>query len=352
MKIYIRASQSDTIANGNAKLLPNYTGELYFISDKDLGTTTLYPRIPNNYFTSNNYEDNTTPRVCFAPTIKQCLAGLSQNVEGKTYYVYSPVSLNGLHIYQPNHKAVPDVDITGELWVTDPVEVEQVDKITVTGNEGKEGRSFSYGDQTAELYDDWTYVNSTTKTNGAKDYNFDEWGQSPDTNILYILGHSGSGKSTKAKELALEYNADVIHLDLYFEGYDNDPNRSASFDAYLKSNFPDYVKIPCSDSERASNEWGELVDQFAEALLDYGKYMYGKGTRVIAEGVQLMDDTIFPNKSFFKTVPTLVMTTNQFVSNMRSAVRDKVSLKNYLSNRKNDKFSRQALKEVKKALRY
>ena len=162
MKIYIKSSKSDTISNGNAILLPNYSGSLYFISEKDFNNTTLYPRVPKNFFTDNSYEDDFTPRISFAPSIKQCLAGLSQNVEGKTYYVYSPVSMSGLHIYKPNRKAVPDVDITGELWVTDPVEIKQVDKITVTGNEGRKGRSFTYGDNTAELYDDWTYVNSTT----------------------------------------------------------------------------------------------------------------------------------------------------------------------------------------------
>ena len=351
MKIYIKSSQQNTISNGNAVLLPNYNGDLYFISEKNLGTTTLYPRVPNNYFTDNDYEDNTTPRVCFAPTIEQCLAGLSRNVEGKTYYVYSPISLNGLHIYQPNRKAVPDVDITGELWVTDPVEVEQVDRITVTGNEGREGRTFSYGDNTAELYDDWTYVNSTTKANGFTGYNLEEWGQSPDANILYILGHSGSGKSTKAKELALEYNADVIHLDLYFEGYIDDINRSTEFDNYMETNFPDYVRIHTPKTEITIDQWGKIVDQFAVELLEYGKYMYSKGKRVIVEGVQLMDDTLFPDKSFFKTVPTLIMSTSQFVSNWRSAIRDKVSPITYLSNRRYDKLSRQSLKEVKKAMR-
>ena len=45
--------------------------------------TKLKPRVPDNFFTKNGYEDNNTNRVSFAPSIDKCLAGLSQNLDGK-----------------------------------------------------------------------------------------------------------------------------------------------------------------------------------------------------------------------------------------------------------------------------
>ena len=141
----------------NAKRLPNYKGKAYFISEKKLDGEVLKPRVPDNFFTKNGYEDKTSPRISFAPSVGKCLAGLSQNVEGKTYYVYSPEDISKCQVYKPKTKAVPDSAITDELWVANPTKVKQVAKIQVTGNEGKAGKTFSYGDKTATLYDDWVY---------------------------------------------------------------------------------------------------------------------------------------------------------------------------------------------------
>ena len=141
----------------NAKHLKDYDGPAYFISEKKFDGDILEPRVPKNYFTKNGYEDSTTSRVSFAPSIQQCLAGLSQNVEGKTYYVYSPADISKCDVYKPNNKAVPDSTVTDELWITNPCEIKLKKKITVTGNEGKPGIKFSYGDKTAELYNDWIF---------------------------------------------------------------------------------------------------------------------------------------------------------------------------------------------------
>lgn len=190
------------------------------------------------------------------------------------------------------------------------------------------------------------YVRSVTatKTKDSIQYNIDTWGKSANTNILFILGYSGSGKSTKAKQLAKEYNADIIHLDLYFEGHTEDQNRSKSFDEYLEKNFPDYTKIGWPKDKITMNEWGKLVEQFETQLENYGKYMYGKGRPVIVEGVELMDNTLFPNKSYFKTHPALMMKTGQLRSNWRASQRDNTSPLSYLWNRK---YNSQAKKEYR-----
>lgn len=151
-----RRNRSEQSIPKNTKHLKNYDGPAYFISESP-DFTSLTPRVPNNYFTKNGYEDSETNRVSFALSIGQCLAGLSQNVEGKTYYVYSPDDISKYNVFKPNTKAVPDSKITDELWICEPVKLKQVDKIVVTGNEGKDGVTFNYGNSSAELYDDWIY---------------------------------------------------------------------------------------------------------------------------------------------------------------------------------------------------
>ena len=137
------------------KTIKNYKGDLYFISESDMNGKTLQPRVPDNYFTKNGYEDCSTPRVCFAQSVDGCLKGLSQNLKGRTFNAYSP-SEKISTVFKPNIGAVPDADVTGELWVKEPVTLKQVGKIFVSGDDGKDGLPFEYGDHMAELYG-WNY---------------------------------------------------------------------------------------------------------------------------------------------------------------------------------------------------
>ena len=132
--------------------------DLYFLSETNLDGQTLVPRIPKNFFTDNGLEDNTTKRVCFAPTIDNCLLGLSMNCKNKEFYVHVPVGL--FSVIYPNKAQVPDVEITGEMWICKPVKIECVGKIKVDGGDGKPGRKYTYGDNIVdELFGwKWHYV--------------------------------------------------------------------------------------------------------------------------------------------------------------------------------------------------
>lgn len=229
----------NTISNGNATLLKNYDGPAYFISTKDIRDTELKPRIPDNYFTQNGYEDNETPRVSFAPSIDKCLAGLSQNVEGKTFNVYSPVDISSCAVYKPNAKAVPDSKITDELWIVDPVQIKKVGTIKVTGNKGTDGKTFAYGDKTATLYDDWTYEeleHSELYHYGIKGQ---KWGvrryQNPDGSLTAEGKQRYSDKVIK-KGTNLYRVSDASENDLYNGFYASiDPNdRNKYLDTYAK----------------------------------------------------------------------------------------------------------------------
>lgn len=151
----------------------------------------------------------------------------------------------------------------------------------------------------------------------AKTANFEKWGRSPETNVLYIAGYSGSGKSTAAKSIADEKTS-LIHLDLYFEDGFNDPNRSKEFDLYLKNKG---LKAP---NEVSHKEWkkDKTLSKFEKAVEDFGREEYKKGRKVIAEGVQVLDDSFRDNKTYFSDKPVVLLETNRLMSMQRAFARD------------------------------
>lgn len=145
-------SVSSELDNGvieESYLEESSSNKLYFISEKQ-DLKKLEPRIPNNFFTKNGYEDSKTPRVCFSTDIGKCLSALSMNCANHEYYVYSPAK--DYKVITPTQKQVPDVKITDEKWITEPVELICIGKILCTGDDGKDGMPFKYGNNTAELY--------------------------------------------------------------------------------------------------------------------------------------------------------------------------------------------------------
>jgi hypothetical protein len=131
---------------------------LIFLSETNMHGKTLIPRIPKNFFTENGFEDNKTKRVCFAQSIDKCLLGLSMNCKGKIFYVHTPVGQ--FNVIHPTKEQVPDVHITGETWICEPVKIECLGKIKVIGDDDLPGRKYTYGNGIeAELYGYmWKYI--------------------------------------------------------------------------------------------------------------------------------------------------------------------------------------------------
>ena len=128
---------------------------LYFLSQDNMNNKTLSPRVPSNFLTKNGYEDDKTPRVCFSTSVGKCLIALSINCKDKEFYVHSPIG--DYEVYTPSTKEVPDKNITGEVWIKKPVKIACIGKIKVTGDDGKPGMRYAYGNgNTAELYG-WNY---------------------------------------------------------------------------------------------------------------------------------------------------------------------------------------------------
>lgn len=148
--------------------------------------------------------------------------------------------------------------------------------------------------------------------------NLESWGKSPRTNVLYISGKSGSGKSTVALKLKDE-NTEVIHLDSYFD-MGNVSNKD--FDDYLKRTKSDYKRLKTPKGQIDINDWGKVAERFEESIEAYGADAHKRGKKVIVEGVQLLDDTMRPDKSYFKDKPFVMVNTNALTSIKRANDRD------------------------------
>lgn len=159
--------------------------------------------------------------------------------------------------------------------------------------------------------------------------NLDKWGKYVDTNILYITGISGSGKSTLSKQLQGEH-VEVIHLDSYFDIL-NGP-RNLKFDQFLNQRQSNYRKIQLPKEEISITDWGVVVEEFEGDLEEYGKVLFQSGTKLIVEGVQLLDDTIQPDKYFFQDKPVILLDVDADTAMKRAFQRDSVNFEDCIQS--------------------
>ena len=153
----------------------------------------------------------------------------------------------------------------------------------------------------------------------------DKWGTDKDHNILYISGKSGSGKSTAALAIS-DSNTNVIHLDSYFElknKSEANKNKNERFNNFLKKNGFDINSL--NDGKLFKNdkkEYFKKVDKFTELSEEFGRTEFNDSRKVIMEGVQLLDETMYPNKRFFDDKPCILLKTNDNISRKRAKERD------------------------------
>lgn len=152
-------------------------------------------------------------------------------------------------------------------------------------------------------------------------HNLDSWGKDADHNVLYIVGASGSGKSTTALGLADSHDS-VIHLDTLLENEEHGRMyRNNDFEKFCISKGIDVNRARDTSIDR-KERW-KVIDAISEQIEPYGKQCYNRGKRVVVEGVQMADDTMFPDKGYFKNRPVVTLHTNKTRSAWRAATRDK-----------------------------
>lgn len=164
----------------------------------------------------------------------------------------------------------------------------------------------------------------------ARTANLDKWGKDSDHNVCYISGYSGSGKSTTA--LYMKKPGDtVIHLDAYSEPDSGGSLtiRNKKFDSYLDKNVPNWKRMANATRngdngtmKRHSKEYWDVVDKFRLAIENYGKQEYRAGHRVLVEGVQIADDWLAADKSYYNDKPVVVLNTSAISSMRRAFERD------------------------------
>ena len=159
----------------------------------------------------------------------------------------------------------------------------------------------------------------------AETQNLDKFGTDKDHNILYISGKSGSGKSTAALAMS-DSNTSIIHLDSYFElknKSEANKNKNKRFNNFLKRNGFDANSL--NDGKLFKNDikaYFKKVDKFTELSEEFGRTEFNDSRKVIMEGVQLLDETMYPNKRFFDDKPCILLKTNDDISRKRAKERD------------------------------
>jgi len=296
----------------------NTIQHLYFLSKDNMDNKTLYPRIPDNYFTKNDYEDSTTKRVCFAHSINKALMGISMRMKGMELYVHIPKDSN-IKTHKPNSKEVPDVKITGETWVTEPVKIKCIGKIRVIDDAGKDGHPFKYGNNTAELYDwNWEWIEKYKEginegmVISEKDFsnNLEKW-ENDKYPVLLITGLSGGGKSTLASQLATQHKADIVELDGLEWNFDNSRNHFLT--KFINEN-PQYKK---SIQDHWKDEKGKIpAKKFIYFCISHA---LKNNIKIIIEGVQIYYVMIGSKEDliYMTDKPIIIKGTSPIISKLR-----------------------------------
>lgn len=148
--------------------------------------------------------------------------------------------------------------------------------------------------------------------------------------MAYISGYSGSGKSTTALSLAKPGDK-VIHLDAYSEPDSGGAAtlRNKDFNSYLDRHVPRWKEMANATKtgengsmKKYSKEYWNTVDLFREAIENFGKEQFSKGHKVIVEGVQIADDWLVADKSYYTGKPIAILGTNPVTSIRRAFERD------------------------------
>lgn len=131
---------------------------LYFLSTSNLNNQILTPKIPNNYFVNNKYEDDKTMRIIFAPSINKGIMMKTQLYKNKIFYVHIPYSNQFLDIYKPSIDKAPESEITDEYWVRNNCKMKCIGIIQLTNIKTRYGSKFIYGkNKVAEIYE-WNWI--------------------------------------------------------------------------------------------------------------------------------------------------------------------------------------------------
>ena len=97
----------------------------------------LIPKIPDNFYTKNDWENKTIKRISVSTDIDHCLLALGYNVinESKIFSVYEPKDYSKIKVLSNREiikkDYVSDAKQTKETWLLTPTEFKNIAKIKV-----------------------------------------------------------------------------------------------------------------------------------------------------------------------------------------------------------------------------
>lgn len=115
---------------------------LFHVSPENLDGKVLFPKVPDNFLVRCGAEDGSTPRVCLAASIGDCLKGMGKNLEGREFFVHA--AKGSSQVVRPDASMVPDAPLTGELWSLEPVALRFCCKTLVLPSDGLPVQEYAY----------------------------------------------------------------------------------------------------------------------------------------------------------------------------------------------------------------
>ena len=298
------------------------------------------------------YEEYKTPRVCFSSSINGCLNAILMdnmdrvNLVGKCVHVYVPEKPISQYRYRTNKDIkksgdVFDANITNEIWILEPVKVKYYGSIIVdSGRECKFLRK-STNDKNKKIskynYKWHWYLKERERKENNKNVNesvfmnkddyyfdFDKF-ESGESNILFVTGLTGSGKSTIGRSFASKYHAEYVELDLMdpcsnlcsqsLDEIKKDKSNKVIYE-YLSSHKSVYERLK---SGKMRNDEIFLNNvRFISFVRSYANKH--KDTKFIVEGLQLYEYCTF-RKTIIK--PMVIKGTSVLTSFIRKVKREK-----------------------------
>lgn len=173
-----------------------------------------------------------------------------------------------------------------------------------------------------ESYIEEGYFKSTDNL----EFNLDKWSRSGNHNILYITGISGSGKSTIAKKMCKEYNAEYIELDKFTLGivkgldrwFENVDNGTYEVHPLLKEYFSQIDHLTTNGS------WSkpDMGDEHTKFITWFIERVKGNGTLYIVEGAQFFMKLSNMDPGLIQGEPLIIVGTSALKSWIRRIKRD------------------------------
>ena len=197
-----------------------------------------------------------------------------------------------------------------------------------------DGKDLSFVSPVTESFEENAITLATESLVFSKDdiyINYQSWGKSPETNLLFVTGLSGSGKTTISKEIAKSHNKIIVwKIDDIYDGnfkkyFDKVPGYK---ELYKKVQGIDYLNNWIDNVYGVSQKTLEMLENITNEVIKFLTIYASKNFKkykFIVEGIQIFEDCDF---DLVYGKPIIIKGTSALASYIRRKLR----------NRKNDSF--------------